>query len=274
MRRRSSLSVVSGVCRGARYVARRCARAVRSTRRGRCSRPAAPDRSSARRRTRPWPPATALRWPHCAGARVRRPRVRPVSSDGSASGRRAAVPAVRGAARRGRAAGQRSRRTVHGAVRAGRRPCVARSRGARDRQGDGPHRCPGLPDDGAPRRIVRRGRGFPTIAAACAQAGLDLATDRIPVSPAAHYVMGGVETDLDGRTSIDAPLRRGRGRLHRCPRREPPREQLAARRARVRCASGRGHDGRMSLRSPPRLGGRRLADSGGTRWRRPSSQSR
>lgn len=45
-------------------------------------------------------------------------------------------------------------------------------------------------------------RRFPTITEACRQAGLDLATDRIPVSPAAHYVMGGVETDLDGRTSI------------------------------------------------------------------------
>jgi L-aspartate oxidase len=43
---------------------------------------------------------------------------------------------------------------------------------------------------------------FPTIAAACRQAGLDLARDAIPVSPAAHYVMGGVETDVDGRTSI------------------------------------------------------------------------
>lgn len=45
-------------------------------------------------------------------------------------------------------------------------------------------------------------RRFPTIASACAQAGLDLAADRIPVSPAAHYVMGGVETDLEGRTSV------------------------------------------------------------------------
>jgi L-aspartate oxidase len=44
---------------------------------------------------------------------------------------------------------------------------------------------------------------FPSIADVCRQAGLDLATDRIPVSPAAHYVMGGVETDADGRTSID-----------------------------------------------------------------------
>jgi L-aspartate oxidase len=52
------------------------------------------------------------------------------------------------------------------------------------------------------RDFVRR--RFPTIAQACAAAGLDLATDRIPVSPAAHYVMGGVETDLEGRTSIDA----------------------------------------------------------------------
>jgi L-aspartate oxidase len=43
---------------------------------------------------------------------------------------------------------------------------------------------------------------FPTIARACREAGLDLAFDRIPVSPAAHYVMGGVETDLDGRTSV------------------------------------------------------------------------
>jgi L-aspartate oxidase len=43
---------------------------------------------------------------------------------------------------------------------------------------------------------------FPTIADACRQAGVDLATDRIPVSPAAHYVMGGVETDVDGRTSV------------------------------------------------------------------------
>jgi L-aspartate oxidase len=43
---------------------------------------------------------------------------------------------------------------------------------------------------------------FPHIAAACRAAGLDLARDPVPVSPAAHYVMGGVETDLDGRTSV------------------------------------------------------------------------
>ena len=44
---------------------------------------------------------------------------------------------------------------------------------------------------------------FPTIAQACRGVGLDLAIDPIPVSPAAHYVMGGVETDLHGRTSVE-----------------------------------------------------------------------
>jgi len=43
---------------------------------------------------------------------------------------------------------------------------------------------------------------FPLISEACRQAGLDLARDRIPVGPAAHYMMGGVQTDLDGRTSV------------------------------------------------------------------------
>jgi L-aspartate oxidase len=45
-------------------------------------------------------------------------------------------------------------------------------------------------------------RRFPMIAATVLKAGFDLAQDAIPVGPAAHYVMGGVETDLDGRTSI------------------------------------------------------------------------
>ena len=43
---------------------------------------------------------------------------------------------------------------------------------------------------------------FPLISEACRRAGLDLATDRIPVGPAAHYVMGGVVTDVDGRTTL------------------------------------------------------------------------
>jgi len=47
-------------------------------------------------------------------------------------------------------------------------------------------------------------RRFPMIAGTVLKAGFDLARDPIPVGPAAHYLMGGVETDLSGRTSIPA----------------------------------------------------------------------
>ena len=45
-------------------------------------------------------------------------------------------------------------------------------------------------------------RRFPSIVAACAQAGLDFARDPIPVRPGAHYMVGGVATDEEGRTSL------------------------------------------------------------------------
>lgn len=44
---------------------------------------------------------------------------------------------------------------------------------------------------------------FPAIDAACRAAGIDAAIQPIPVRPVAHYHMGGVATDADGRTSID-----------------------------------------------------------------------
>jgi L-aspartate oxidase len=43
---------------------------------------------------------------------------------------------------------------------------------------------------------------FPGISRFLASHGLSLATDLIPVRPAAHYMMGGIRTDLDGRTSV------------------------------------------------------------------------
>ena len=43
---------------------------------------------------------------------------------------------------------------------------------------------------------------FPGISAFLARYGLDLSRDLIPVRPAAHYLMGGIKTDLDGRTSL------------------------------------------------------------------------
>jgi L-aspartate oxidase len=43
---------------------------------------------------------------------------------------------------------------------------------------------------------------FPRIYATCMSYGVDLARDVAPVCPAAHYMMGGVKTDLWGRTSL------------------------------------------------------------------------
>jgi L-aspartate oxidase len=50
-----------------------------------------------------------------------------------------------------------------------------------------------------PARLERR---FPTILARCRAAGIEPTRRWIPVSPAAHYLMGGVVTDLDGRTGL------------------------------------------------------------------------
>ncbi|YBV98046.1 L-aspartate oxidase [Phyllobacteriaceae bacterium JZ32] len=44
---------------------------------------------------------------------------------------------------------------------------------------------------------------FPTVYGYCREAGIDPVTESIPVIPAAHYFMGGVLTDADGRTSIE-----------------------------------------------------------------------
>jgi L-aspartate oxidase len=43
---------------------------------------------------------------------------------------------------------------------------------------------------------------FPTIVARCRAEGIDPATTPIPVAPAAHYLMGGIRTDLDGATNL------------------------------------------------------------------------
>ncbi|MEN2737198.1 L-aspartate oxidase [Microbacterium sp. X-17] len=45
-------------------------------------------------------------------------------------------------------------------------------------------------------------RRFPTIDAACRAAGIDWSREPVPVTPAAHYAMGGVATDVHGRTSL------------------------------------------------------------------------
>lgn len=45
-------------------------------------------------------------------------------------------------------------------------------------------------------------RRFPTIEAACRAAGMDWSREPVPVTPAAHYAMGGVATDTAGRTTV------------------------------------------------------------------------
>lgn len=50
-----------------------------------------------------------------------------------------------------------------------------------------------------PENIKRR---FPMIYKTCFDRGLDITKDNIPVAPSAHYSMGGIKTDIDGRTNL------------------------------------------------------------------------
>lgn len=44
---------------------------------------------------------------------------------------------------------------------------------------------------------------FPNIYKDCKERGYDLFTDLLPIVPAAHYLCGGIEVDMDGKTSVD-----------------------------------------------------------------------
>jgi L-aspartate oxidase len=45
-------------------------------------------------------------------------------------------------------------------------------------------------------------KDFPTVFSLCVQDGIDPRRQRVPVAPAAHFHMGGIATDLEGRTSV------------------------------------------------------------------------
>src|SRR2546423_1747289 len=46
-------------------------------------------------------------------------------------------------------------------------------------------------------------KNFPGMAERCRQFGYDLARGRVPISPTAHFVMGGAAVDIDGQTSLE-----------------------------------------------------------------------
>jgi len=52
------------------------------------------------------------------------------------------------------------------------------------------------------RHVAGLEQRFPTIVARCREAGVDPATELVPVTPAAHYASGGLVTDLAGRTTV------------------------------------------------------------------------
>jgi L-aspartate oxidase len=69
----------------------------------------------------------------------------------------------------------------------------------------------GMSENGEARAVfldMRHVRGidlhkrFPGISALLAHYGLDLHRDLIPIRPAAHYLMGGIRTDVEGRTNV------------------------------------------------------------------------
>lgn len=43
---------------------------------------------------------------------------------------------------------------------------------------------------------------FPSVARTCASHGIDITSQPVPIAPAAHYMIGGVRTDVDGATSL------------------------------------------------------------------------
>ena len=44
---------------------------------------------------------------------------------------------------------------------------------------------------------------FPNIFDACMEEGYDITKDNVPVTPGQHYLMGGIKTDINGRTSME-----------------------------------------------------------------------
>ena len=135
-----------------------------------------------------------------AGAKLSRSRIRPVSSDRV---RRAVAPDA--AAHRGHRGdgatlidetGERFMADEPGAELAA-RDIVARAVWRRRAEG---HR---VFLDARKHPGADFARRYPVISAFCKMAGIDPATDPIPVRPAVHYHMGGIAVDIEGRSTVD-----------------------------------------------------------------------
>ena len=83
---------------------------------------------------------------------------------------------------------------------------------------------------------------FPNVFEVCRRAGLDPAREPVPVAPAAHYLIGGIACDLEGRTTLAGLHAVGECACTGPARRQPARLELAQRVLRLRDArrAGRG----------------------------------
>ena len=74
------------------------------------------------------------------------------------------------------------------------------SRAITDRMSKTNHSCVYLDLTHLKKSLIKE--RFPNISEVCASFGLDLSKDQIPVRPGAHYMIGGVKTDMQARTSV------------------------------------------------------------------------
>ena len=100
-------------------------------------------------------------------------------------------------------------------------------------------------------RRTRSPARFPVIAAFCREAGIDPARQPIPVRPAAHYHMGGIAVDAEGRGSLRGLWACGEAACDRPARRQSPGEQFPDRGRGVRRAVAESVAGASFARGPP-----------------------
>ena len=143
------------------------------------------------------------------GGVARRRRASPTSSSCSSTPPRSTptphpeVPHHRGAARRGRLPARLRREALHARRAPARRARAARRRQPRDRAGHGALRArQRVARRAPPRRGATCARGSRRSGRRAPRRATTSSRDLIPVAPAAHYIVGGVRVDIDGRTSV------------------------------------------------------------------------